>query len=114
MLKIGTLIVTNKGRYGTIIMVEENGDASRYLVKMGNKQHWIFANQVVPATSVITFKVDFELSHCGKIIKDSCEIKLKKDTILYKDGVNNLVQICQNTLERELNTEVNITNIKIS
>lgn len=113
MLKIGTLIVTNKGRYGTITLVEE-GDNPRYLIKMGNKQHWIYANQVTAASSIVRLKVEFEISHCGNIISDSCEIKLKKDTILFKDGVNNLVQIIQTNLENELNTKVKINQIKIS
>lgn len=112
MLKIGTLVVTTKGRYGTILMVDENED--RYLIKMGDKQHWLYANQVFSATSVVKVKIAFEISHCGKIMQDFCEIKLKKDTILYKDGVNNLVQICQNALENELNTSVKINQIQIS
>ena len=112
MLKIGTLVVTTKGRYGTILMVDEN--ENRYLIKMGDKQHWLYANQVFPATSVVKVKISFEISHCGKTIQDFCEIKLKKDTILYKDGVNNLVQICQEALEKELNTSVKINQIQIS
>ena len=113
MLKIGTLVVTNKGRYGTISMVEE-GENPRYLVKMGDKHHWIYANQVFPASYVIKFKVDFTIKHCGKELSDSCEIKLKKDNILYRDGINNLYQVCKDKLEQELNVEVTINQIKIS
>ena len=113
MLKIGTLVVTNKGRYGTISLVEK-GENPRYLIRMGDKQHWLYANQVFPATFIIKVKVEFEISHCGKIISDSCEIKLKKDTILYKDGVNNLAEIVTTLLENELNTKVTVNQIKIA
>ena len=78
-------------------------------------------NDIIEADIKFGLFSNGECSHCGvyiecidSIICPFCEIKLKKDTVLYKDGVNNLVQICQNALENELNTNVKINQIQIS
>ena len=114
MLKIGTLVVTNKGRYGTIIMVDEQGDSSRYLLKMGLAQHWVYSNQVVPVNHLVRFKVDYEINHCGMILDDSIEIKFKKDSVLFKDGVDKFYEMCKDAVEAQLNTKVKIKQIKIA
>lgn len=115
MISVGQQVVTSKGRYGRIVEVDSsNKDEIKCLVKIGAKNYWILESQLTPATHIIRVKVEYELDYCGKAISDSIEVAIKRDTILYENGVNMLAQICKDKVEKQLNIEVNIKQIKIS
>ena len=115
MVNVGTQVVTSKGRYGRIVEIDNsNPDEIKCLVKIGAKNHWILESQLTPATHIVRVKVEYELDYCGKTISDSLEIALKLDIILYENGTNMLAQICKDKIEKQLNIEVNIKQIKIS
>lgn len=115
MIKVGDQVITSKGRYGRVIEIDsKNQDEPKYLIKIGTKNHWILESQLTSASHTIRVKVIYQIDYCGKFIEDSLEIAIKKDTILYEDGVSKLHQICKDKIEKQLNIEAKIKQIKIS
>lgn len=114
MINVGQQVVTSKGRYGRVIDVDNSSSELKVLVKIGTKNHWILESQLTPATHIVRVKVEYEIDYCGKFITDSLEVALKRDTVLYNDNVNYLVQICKDKVERQLEMEVKVKQIKIS
>ena len=107
-------VVTSKGRYGRVIDVDNSSSELKVLVKIGTKNYWILESQLTPATHIVRVKVEYEIDYCGKSITDSLEVALKRDTVLYNDNVNYLIQICKDKVERQLEMEVKVKQIKIS
>ena len=114
MITVGQQVVTSKGRYGRVIELDNTSDEVKALVKIGAKNYWILESQLTPAIHVVRVKVDYELDYCGKPITDSLEVALKRDTILYNNDTNYLVQLCKDKIERQINMEVKVKQIKIS
>ena len=110
MINVGQQVVTSKGRYGRVIDVDNSSNELKVLVKIGTKNYWILESQLTPATHIVRVKVEYEIDYCGKSITDSLEVALKRDTVLYNDNVNYLVQICKDKVERlEISTTSSTT-----
>lgn len=114
MINVGQQVVTSKGRYGRVIDVDNSSNELKVLVKIGTKNYWILESQLTPATHIVRVKVEYEIDYCGKSITDSLEVALKRDTVLYNDNVNYLAQLCKDKVERQLEMEVKVKQIKIS
>lgn len=114
MINVGQQVVTSKGRYGRVIDVDNSSNELKVLVKIGTKNYWILESQLTPATHIVRVKVEYEIDYCGKSITDSLEVALKRDTVLYNNNVNYLVQLCKDKVERQLEMEVKVKQIKIS
>lgn len=114
MINVGQQVVTSKGRYGRVIDVDNSSSELKVLVKIGTKNYWILESQLTPATHIVRVKVEYEIDYCGKSITDSLEVALKRDTVLYNDNINYLVQLCKDKVERQLEMEVKVKQIKIS
>ena len=108
MINVGQQVVTSKGRYGRVIDVDNSSSELKVLVKIGTKNYWILESQLTPATHIVRVKVEYEIDYCGK------SITLKRDTVLYNDNVNYLAQLCKDKVERQLEMEVKVKQIKIS
>ena len=114
-LKIGSLVVTSRSRYGTIIDEKTENGIDKKLVRIGNKQYWINADQLIVTSNVINFKVYYSFDYCGKLIEDSCEVPIKKGTKLF--DINNphlIIETINDILYKKLNQRVNINKIEIS
>lgn len=114
MINVGQQVVTSKGRYGRVIDVDNSSSELKVLVKIGTKNYWILESQLTPATHIVRVKVEYEIDYCGKSIIDSLEVALKRDTVLYNDNINYLAQLCKDKVERQLEMEVKVKQIKIS
>lgn len=114
MINVGQQVVTSKGRYGRVIDVDNSSNELKVLVKIGTKNYWILESQLTLATHIVRVKVEYEIDYCGKSITDSLEVALKRDTVLYNNNVNYLVQLCKDKVERQLEMEVKVKQIKIS
>lgn len=112
MINVGQQVVTSKGRYGRVIDVDNSSSELKVLVKIGTKNYWILESQLTPATHIVRVKVEYEIDYCGKSITDSLEVALKRDTVLYNDNVNYLAQLCKDKVERQLEMEVKVKQIK--
>lgn len=114
MINVGTQVITSRGRYGLVIDIAETDNERKALVKIGDKNYWILESQLTPATHIVRLKVSYEFDYCGKIINDSLEVALKRDTIIYDSDTNFLVQLCKDRIEKQINTEIKVKQIKIS
>lgn len=114
MIKVGDQVITSKGRYGKIIRTDSSNYDVKHLVRIGVKDYWILDSQLTLASHTIRLKVTYGMDYCGHVITDSMEVALKRDTIIFNENGNYLVQLCKNAIESQLNTEVTIKQIKIS
>lgn len=114
IIKVGNQVITSKGRYGHVIAVDNNNDNKRCLVRIGNKDYWIYENQLTLPQNCIKLRVDFQVKVGTSFEKDYKEIVIKKGSVLYNNDTNYLVQICQKNIETQLNCSVEILQIKIS
>lgn len=114
MIKLGDQVITSRGRYGSVIQIECVNQRTRCLVKIGTKSHWIYEDQLILPTHSIRLKTVYTIDYCGRIIEDSIEVCLKKDSILYENGTSNLENLCKEFIEKQVGIKPNIKTIKIS
>lgn len=114
MIKVGDQVITSKGRYGRVIRTDNTGSELKHLVRIGVKDYWILDSQLTLSTHIVRVKVTYSMNYCSRVITDSIEVALKRDTVLFDQDTNYLVQLCKNNIEAQLNTEVDIKQIKIS
>lgn len=114
MIKIGDQVITSRGRYGKVINIDNNNKNVKCLVRIGDKDHWIYEDQLTPPNHTIRLKVTYNFDFCGKNIEDSIEVALKKDTILSENNNDYLCKLCKEIIKAQINMDVNINQIKIS
>lgn len=114
-IKIGSLIITSRSRYGTVVDIDFN-NVPRALVKIGNAYHWINYDQLILAKDSVTFKVYYNYVINNELKSASEEVILRKNTVLYNIDNNNdtLLNKIVNILNAKIPHRVFITEIKIS
>lgn len=114
LIKVGNQVVTNKGRYGRVISIDPNEGNPRCLVRISSKDYWIYQNQLILPEHCIHLKVTYQVKVGEKFEKDFKEVVIKRDSVLYNNNTNYLVQICQRIIETQLNCPVEVLQIKVS
>lgn len=116
-IKIGSLVITSRSRYGTVINIKNEYGIDKVLVRIGSKEYWMFKDQVRLATNSVVFKVYYSFKYCDKLIETSDEIAIKKGTILFDSNSydnKTLITIISDKICKKINQVVKITKILIS
>lgn len=116
-IKIGSLVITSRSRYGTVINIKNEYGIDKVLVRIGSKEYWMFKDQIRLAANSVVFKVYYSFKYCDKLIETSDEIAIEKGTILFDSTSydnKSLINIISDKLCKKINQVVKITKILIS
>lgn len=105
-MKIGDIVVTNKGNKGVITKISNNNIATVQFNK--NKSADIFVGNLIPDFETVTVKVTYSIKLGNEELLSTLPLHLSKNTILYNcnDSTNALFTTVNNILIKILKTNI--------